>query len=114
MKTLAAMVPTRAGRGARRDGLQTFRLAWMFGAAALVLSGCSTTPDGSGDPSNENQGAQGCGSGLSDCGGACVSTQSDPFNCGGCGQLCGAGQSCVGGACLCANGDRKSTRLNSS
>lgn len=41
-----------------------------------------------------------CPSGKTQCGGACVDTQTDANNCGGCGRVCGAGQRCTAGACV--------------
>jgi Stigma-specific protein, Stig1 len=37
--------------------------------------------------------------GQSNCGNACLNTQTDPRNCGTCGNACAAGQYCVRGAC---------------
>ena len=39
-----------------------------------------------------------CGTGTSECGGACVDTRADAAHCGACGNVCPSG-SCVGGAC---------------
>ena len=40
-----------------------------------------------------------CGSGLTNCSGACRDTQTDIANCGACGAACPAGQFCVRGQC---------------
>jgi hypothetical protein len=40
-----------------------------------------------------------CPQGKTECGGACVDTQTDASHCGGCGRACGAGQQCTGGVC---------------
>ncbi|MFO0606731.1 MAG: fibrinogen-like YCDxxxxGGGW domain-containing protein [Polyangiales bacterium] len=52
-----------------------------------------------------------CGSGTTDCSGACVNTQTDPRNCGACGRACAlpnvATNACSAGACViggCAAG----------
>src|SRR5690606_24404563 len=41
----------------------------------------------------------GCQTGLTNCGEACVDTNTDANHCGGCGNVCGAGQSCIQGSC---------------
>ena len=43
-----------------------------------------------------------CGTGQTNCDGACTDLQSDPSNCGTCGMLCdiGAGEGCFSGGCL--------------
>jgi len=45
-----------------------------------------------------------CPAGTTDCGGACVNTQSDDNNCGACGNVCSGGKSCENGVCTCPNG----------
>jgi len=47
----------------------------------------------------------GCPSGLTNCGGACVDTQSSFPHCGGCFQSCptGAADRCEGGTCYCGH-----------
>ena len=47
-----------------------------------------------------------CPQGTTDCGFACVDTQSDDNNnCGGCGIVCSGGKSCQNGACACPCGN---------
>ncbi len=40
-----------------------------------------------------------CATGLTDCSGACVDTDTDSDNCGTCGNACTVGQTCVAGVC---------------
>lgn len=44
-----------------------------------------------------------CGTGTTQCGDACVSTNVDDKNCGACGKACGATEGCGGGRCLPKN-----------
>ena len=49
-----------------------------------------------------------CGTGTTQCGGACVNLTKDPTHCGQCGTVCGAGEACENGACaLTCNGGTK-------
>jgi len=43
-----------------------------------------------------------CPQGETDCGGKCVSLQTDAANCGACAHACGSLEACSGGACGCA------------
>lgn len=63
---------------------------------AAVLAACGGSPPAPGA----------CGSGYVDCGGTCVSLESDPANCGTCGAACDSGQVCAAGQCAteCAPG----------
>lgn len=56
-------------------------------ALSLAIVGC-------------DEGATGCRSDETTCGGACVSTGSDPSHCGGCDVACGADQVCSAGMCV--------------
>lgn len=47
---------------------------------------------------------EGCATGESECGGACINVYSDSANCGSCGNACGADQICSGGECQCSGG----------
>jgi hypothetical protein len=38
--------------------------------------------------------------GVAQCGGSCVSTESDPDHCGGCDKACATGEACEGGVCV--------------
>lgn len=42
-----------------------------------------------------------CDGGFVDCGGSCISVQSDAANCGGCNIACGADEVCSAGKCTC-------------
>ncbi len=62
-------------------------------SALLLSAGCG----GGAAPSQD--GAVGCGSGITLCGAECVDTDHDPAHCGACGNACAAGQVCSAGAC---------------
>jgi hypothetical protein len=89
----------------------------LSGPAALLVAagvawGCSSsstsTQDAGGDGATKHDGGLteaghgdgGCGSGKTQCGSACVSTQTDDDNCGGCGLSCKSG--CKNGECVVA------------
>lgn len=40
-----------------------------------------------------------CGTGTTECSGACIDRQSDPTNCGSCGNVCSVGLPCTNGVC---------------
>jgi hypothetical protein len=46
-----------------------------------------------------------CPTGLTDCGGHCVSLSTDPFNCGSCGNACGFSEECCSGTCSSLDSD---------
>ncbi len=67
----------------------------LFGAL-LIVAGCAKGTSDTPPPG-------GCGSGLDQCGTACVDLQSTPAHCGSCGKSCGIGQVCNGGQCACVS-----------
>ncbi|MBN1605973.1 MAG: hypothetical protein JW940_05040 [Polyangiaceae bacterium] len=76
-------------------------MACMVGWGGLLVLGwaCSS------EPANPNgPGGSGCQAGQMQCGGVCVSVQSDASNCGFCGNICPSGTTCVSGSCACQNG----------
>jgi len=74
-------------------------------ALALLLASCAE-PSPPAPPPLAPAGAEAatCEAPRSDCGGACVDTQTDGAHCGGCNNPCLGGSSCQGGACACGGG----------
>jgi hypothetical protein len=77
---------------------------WLLAASSSVLLSCAmswTAGDGGEiDADVPSEGDNGCGPGLTNCGGLCVDTSSDHSHCGQCDHACGPSQACDAGECV--------------